>query len=382
MYRVKLYHLRRNVKFVVMNSVYDTDKYLQRFFDLKGSVIGRDAKPGEAVKKDNDLRRGLPGSSIALKPEQRERVRSQIETDCSFLKRKEAMDYSMLVGVHHKPPSDNHRSSISTLGYRPRHSQNSRPDMEHNDSDSHDDNHDSQTSQPARRRSANDGGHRLSESIGAFFYENGLEEDDSSYLEGADDNRSFNMETERKKQATVEKLYWPFHRYFDIHGHRRMKPVTCVKCNVAPCSCNDEEERLKGYNIPTFIPPISDRKDKGFEMDVAGQKLPMKIRGPNGVELYGGKIFYMGIIDILQEYNSRKLLEATWKRITSSRLQASCVEPGEYCHRFVKFFDEYTKPLPPNYDDSLVTSDPPQFHWQRNSLNPRVEEPEIAEVKP
>jgi Phosphatidylinositol-4-phosphate 5-Kinase len=74
MYRVKLYHLRRNVKFIIMNSVYYTDKVLQSFYDLKGSVTGRDSKPGQDVKKDNDLRQGLPESSLALPPDVRSRI--------------------------------------------------------------------------------------------------------------------------------------------------------------------------------------------------------------------------------------------------------------------------------------------------------------------
>jgi len=51
MYRVKMYHIKRNTKFVIMNSVYDTNKYLDTFYDLKGSVTGRDAKPSDDVKK-------------------------------------------------------------------------------------------------------------------------------------------------------------------------------------------------------------------------------------------------------------------------------------------------------------------------------------------
>ena len=103
MYRVKLYHLRRNVKFIIMNSVFDTDKHLQNFFDLKGSVTGREAKPGEEVKKDNDVRAGLPESAFALPPEICGRMREQVLADCNFLKEMKIMDYSMLIGVHHIP---------------------------------------------------------------------------------------------------------------------------------------------------------------------------------------------------------------------------------------------------------------------------------------
>jgi hypothetical protein len=100
MYRVKLYHLRRNVKFVVMKSVYDTDKHLHQVFDVKGSSTGRDAKPGEAVKKDNDVRRSLPDGAFVLEDSLRDRLRMQVERDCQWLKAMKIMDYSMLSGVH------------------------------------------------------------------------------------------------------------------------------------------------------------------------------------------------------------------------------------------------------------------------------------------
>merc|ERR1719198_2946000 len=96
MYRVKLYHLRRNVKFVIMNSVYHTDKNLQLFYDLKGSYIGRDAKRDDAVKKDNDLRSGLPESALAMPEGVQKEVKAQLESDCKFFRENGIMDYSML----------------------------------------------------------------------------------------------------------------------------------------------------------------------------------------------------------------------------------------------------------------------------------------------
>ena len=96
MYRVKLYHLQRNVKFIIMNSVFDTDKVLQAFFDLKGSSLGREAKPGQSVKKDNDVRKGFPDSVFSLHPIIRQRMRNQLFQDLEFLKRMKIMDYSMV----------------------------------------------------------------------------------------------------------------------------------------------------------------------------------------------------------------------------------------------------------------------------------------------
>ena len=40
MHRVKMHHLRQEMHFVIMASVFDTDKAIHRTYDLKGSTIG------------------------------------------------------------------------------------------------------------------------------------------------------------------------------------------------------------------------------------------------------------------------------------------------------------------------------------------------------
>ena len=379
MYRVKLYHLRRNVKFVIMNSVYYTEKYLQTFYDLKGSTVGRDAKPGEAVKKDNDLRRGLPEEALALYPSTRHRVKEQIVKDSSFLESVGAMDYSMLVGVHHIPHRDT--DSLARSGFQgSRHSLRiSKKVLSGDESDNF--NFDASNASYREEDASIDfsgenengsggkgitsvntvdsptKGHnrRLSESIGNFFLENGLDDDDNSYLLGSTRRPASsvvsNHESEHKKLATIEKLYWPFHRLYDIHGHRRLVPYHCPRCSNAPCMCYDvlDAKVLKGYNIPAFVAPLSERKDAGFEMDVAGCTLPMTFKGPDGPVPYDGRIFYIGIIDVLQEYTTRKAFESQYRYLqTQGRPEASCVPPEDYAARFISFFDEISRREPKN----------------------------------
>ena len=49
MYRVSMYHLRRKVRFVIMNSIFDTPEKIHTIYDLKGSLLGR-----EATKKERN----------------------------------------------------------------------------------------------------------------------------------------------------------------------------------------------------------------------------------------------------------------------------------------------------------------------------------------
>ncbi|CAM9821089.1 unnamed protein product, partial [Ectocarpus sp. 12 AP-2014] len=106
MYRVKMHHLNKKVHFIVMNSVLDTYKEIHNTYDLKGSSLGRDAKPGEKVLKDNDLAERQGKLHLGS---QRESFLKASLGDAEFLARMKIMDYSLLTGIHDrtaKPPDE------------------------------------------------------------------------------------------------------------------------------------------------------------------------------------------------------------------------------------------------------------------------------------
>jgi hypothetical protein len=405
MYRVKLYHLRRNVKFVIMNSVYHTDKYLQTFYDLKGSELGRLAKPGQDVLKDNDLRQKLPQQAMSLHPEQRARVRAQMVSDCNFLSSMKIMDYSVLIGVHHIPPKEpdhEHQNTIAKTGFRIRKERlgtktvrNKQPHahMEGDDSSGYNSDVNSaggSVEPPSRTGSVKREGklaEQKKDSTSKLIMDirdsnvsltncefAGLleEEDDCSYLEGsgpsnADQEAQRNIaryrahpkydDIEHKKEQTIEQIYWPFHRFYDITGFRRMKPKACFRCNAYPCTCENHTKLVNAWKIPEFVPPLSDRKDGGLMMDTTGLEMPMTWKGPAGERQYEGKIFYLGIIDILQQFNMRKRVETNYRKIDALKGQdPSCVHPQEYADRFISFFDEYSDRCVP----------PKKSGWKKN----------------
>jgi 1-phosphatidylinositol-4-phosphate 5-kinase len=360
MYRVKLYHLRRNVKFVVMKSVYDTDKHLHHVYDVKGSSTGRDAKAGEVVKKDNDVRRSLPEGAFILEPDLRDRLRIQVERDCQWLKAMKIMDYSMLIGVHNIVQSAHKRNTSTPSKPKKLLAENATTQLEYyGDEFSH-------TSLDASCMN-------LDQYLD--------DDDDDSYLDGStrqrksDDVvhalRSADGESEEYVEKAIEDMYWPFHRYYDLQGRRRLMPIKadliaqenrCLNGNEltepdasskkkyfklfssssAPSSFGESPQ----YQIPVFERPLSERKDGGFTMDLTNVETPLKINipgAPHLAEYCEGKIFYMGIIDILQQFNIRKRLEARWRRMGGKGWEAaSCVHPTIYADRFLRFFDEYT----------------------------------------
>lgn len=425
-----------------MNSVFDTDKYLQSFFDLKGSVTGRDA-PGEDVQKDNDVRKKLPENSFALPTDLRKRVRNQVERDCKFFKEMKIMDYSMLIGVHHIPSQKQVNTSISSsantgtsfrdpgssrvlketkgirdilhrrkninlyFGSQKRDDNNielqlgksNSNDIEQNKNESNvttTTDYNLREIKDINSQNFDDKNENLAEmsmesysTIDHYFDE----DDDYSYLDSGSrihlnppNESEFRTETSNrpedwinhkkmyelklKKEDATEQIYWPFHRFYDIQGRRKMFLMPFIdepRGEDVDATLSEDKDASQGnccYNcldgkvvykadIPSsrarwplvnFEPPISNRKDGGFVMDTTGIELPIKFGHGKKVQIYDGKIFYIGIIDVLQQFNIRKRFEARWRRLRGSGWQdASCVHPILYADRFLRFFDEYTQ---------------------------------------
>ncbi|CAL5400923.1 unnamed protein product [Camellia sinensis] len=108
---IKLYGLHAvrpigglKVYFVVMENVLQSDLYIHRCYDLKGSSQGRTISKAEdherATFKDLDL-----DFLFYLEPLTRHKLLAQIKNDCKFLEDQGIMDYSLLLGMHIKAQS-------------------------------------------------------------------------------------------------------------------------------------------------------------------------------------------------------------------------------------------------------------------------------------
>ena len=108
MSRIKFYHLRRKVRFVVMHSVHPTPLHVHRTYDLKGCTHGRRTTDKER-ERDRRLGIGLhlkdldlidDKFTLALDTTQKKALMAQLRLDVDFLAAQRIMDYSLLVGVH------------------------------------------------------------------------------------------------------------------------------------------------------------------------------------------------------------------------------------------------------------------------------------------
>jgi len=123
MHRIKMYHFRRKVHFVIMTSVFDTPEQIHTIYDLKGSLIGREAtlkeKEGGGVLKDLDLlERTASGDKIKL-GEKKKAFLEQLDKDVKFLATLGIMDYSLLLGVHfrdRRPPVESQPAVVVPVG--------------------------------------------------------------------------------------------------------------------------------------------------------------------------------------------------------------------------------------------------------------------------
>jgi hypothetical protein len=94
-------------RFVVINNVFDTSRIIHERFDLKGSMINRRAVPSDYVRtiyKDQDILE--KGRRLRMSRDVGLQLRQQLTSDVQFLCSQGLMDYSFLVGVHHRAMAD------------------------------------------------------------------------------------------------------------------------------------------------------------------------------------------------------------------------------------------------------------------------------------
>ncbi|XP_075880485.1 phosphatidylinositol 5-phosphate 4-kinase type-2 gamma-like isoform X2 [Nelusetta ayraudi] len=87
----------------VMRNVFSHRLHVHRKYDLKGSLVSREASFKEKVKelptyKDNDFRNSM--QKVYVSEEEKEKIMDKLSRDIEFLVRMRIMDYSLLLGIH------------------------------------------------------------------------------------------------------------------------------------------------------------------------------------------------------------------------------------------------------------------------------------------
>nr|XP_043637152.1 phosphatidylinositol 4-phosphate 5-kinase 6-like [Erigeron canadensis] len=98
---------QRKVRFIIMGNLFCTNHTIHRRFDLKGSSHGRlTDKPESEIEATTILKDLDLNFFFRLQKSWIQEFRRQIDLDCDFLEQERIMDYSLLVGIHFREPSD------------------------------------------------------------------------------------------------------------------------------------------------------------------------------------------------------------------------------------------------------------------------------------
>ena len=346
MHRLKMKHLgNRKVHFVVMHSVFDSgDLPIHTMFDLKGSTIGRAAKPeekargpGKVVLKDLDLMED--GVKLQLGARRRGAFLEQLRLDAAWLAAQQIMDYSLLLGIR-----DRHRPHVQGVK---RQSVFVRADG-------------------GGGAAAGGGGGGLAHAAAAAMAE--LREEGEWHESDEDDVRR--AETPRLGGLKLNK--GGKRGYVDPTGDIGARHISA---EVEYESSDDEAGKAGGYRgagsavhgggvAGGGLIPIEDAAAAASSNLPKRIKTVMSFRGevapedqfdaadleyfPAACAAVPGwdngrvaeQVYYIGIIDILQQYNFRKSGENLLRGLQYDRSQISAVDPKTYAERFVRFMDE------------------------------------------
>ncbi|KAM6977405.1 phosphatidylinositol 5-phosphate 4-kinase type-2 gamma [Aplochiton taeniatus] len=88
---------------IVMRNMFSHRLLVHRKYDLKGSLVSREASDKERVKelptyKDMDFRNNM--QKVYVTEEEKEKILEKLNRDVEFLVKLKIMDYSMLLGIH------------------------------------------------------------------------------------------------------------------------------------------------------------------------------------------------------------------------------------------------------------------------------------------
>lgn len=289
MHRVKMKSLDRKIHFVIMSSVFDTDLLVHTKYDLKGSTIGRltDAASCAAGAVQKDLNFMNSNRKIRLGPTNIKKFYDTLRADTRFLEKMNIMDYSLLIGIHDRKNADSSLNGNASNG-----NQAAKQTQVPNKANS-------SSKLPGRRRSS---GVVLSSSV-----INNLE----------------NTRVTPTSHGVAKAFSFPH------------SPDTASEAHKSFYTGNNPAENnvCENESVPSSIFCSCDGGIASYAEDTDNNE--------------GDETYFMGIIDILQLYNTGKKMETFFKGLSQDKTQLSSVNPSMYANRMVDFIMKST-----DYEDT------------------------------
>ncbi|EGZ25778.1 phosphatidylinositol-4-phosphate 5 kinase-like protein [Phytophthora sojae] len=359
MHRVKMHHLRRKMHFVIMASVFDTPLEIHARFDLKGSRIGRHASPKEhergsaGVLKDNDLLD--KGFHLQMGVARRAIFLVQLRKDVEFLKRMKIMDYSLLIGVHDSgcelhddlytgspasaspesvtPPTETELNISQSLPVSP-------------SSVESDVSMDLQQTRPARSASVPDDGIKLQmPSALSASIQTRLALSPPNTPTWSDGYVDPDLDSDNDSETSSDGGFGiSFGNTFGDFS----SPANRSSIGSLPST-----PKGSGSTMAPLSPRLLDTAAYAEYSESVFCKDEGGIYGRDRHGRKNGFVYFLGIIDILQQYNTRKIAENIIKGMRHNRKQISAVNPEFYGDRFIEFVEKHVV-----QDDTLFSPRP------------------------
>lgn len=281
-----------------MGNVFPPTKDIHEIYDLKGSFHGRQVPIRKLTRCPREPRKDLnwlrSGKKLLLSPRKSILVQKQLENDVSFLSSHNIMDYSLLVGIHSIQRGNKEKIRDKALSVFETATINSDTQVQ----DNHHHQHRKHKPRRSSIRSAVVGFARpLTQGDPISLLEQSEQVDDHTVIANQPSYVSFPSSHHlvcgggNSSSGPAERLNFLFYSEEGgiLSGHEEIDTQTAF----------------------TAMPPST------FERPT--------------------EIYYLGIIDILTPYSSKKKLEHFVKSCCSSDLSISAVSPSVYSKRFLAF---------------------------------------------
>ena len=288
---------KTNFYFIIMMNVFSTKKKIHLRFDIKGSKLGREvlkAKEKMGLDYENilgkynyalkDLDFEFFKKEIHIDLRVRDKIIQQLTKDSELLRELNINDYSLLLGIHKKKMKKKIDINNS-INY-----ENDDNNINNNDTNS------------------------VGSNISNYTFSS---KDKESQKEQEINSKTIKDEFSSER-ITISSL-----------NKSIMKNITEDKFNKSE---NNNENKKEENDLNNFV---NDNRDIILE---DGGILNEK----------ENEIYYMGIIDILTNYDCVKVGEFVYKSIRYCTKTMSCVSPTAYQERFIKYLKQI---IPPNYNN-------------------------------
>ena len=300
---------KTNFYFIIMMNVFSTKKKIHLRFDIKGSKLGREVlKPKEkygltyegVLGKYNyalkDLDFDFFKKEIHIDNKVRDQILNQLEEDSKLLKDLNINDYSLLLGIHKKKMK-------KKLNFSNSNDDGMQDNIINNNSNINNDNI------------------------------NDIDEINTDNIGTNNSNYSFSSK-ERES-----------HKEPEINTKKSCKnDFSSERMTISSLNKSILKNQLEENNI-------KDKKDENNDFMKEHKDIFLEDGGI--LNKKENEIYYMGIIDILTDYDYVKVGEFVYKTIRYCTSTMSCVAPSAYQKRFMDYLN---KIIPPNYSQEEKNS--------------------------